>query len=71
MPKFESIKISVMPNPLTYLNQLGSQMALYNNQNAYMQLFKLLFPTLFKFSLCVLNSRELAKEVASDLMISL
>ncbi|MBC7417883.1 MAG: sigma-70 family RNA polymerase sigma factor [Pedobacter sp.] len=60
-----------MPNPLLDLNQLVSHIALYNNQNAYMQLFKLLFPTLFKFSFCLLKSRELAEEVASDVMIAL
>jgi RNA polymerase sigma-70 factor (family 1) len=57
-----------MSNPLP---ELLSYIALHNNQDAYKQLFKILFPSLFRFSFCLLKSRELAEEVASDVMITL
>jgi RNA polymerase sigma-70 factor (family 1) len=60
-----------MSNRLPDLNYLISQIALYNNQNAYKQLFKILSPSLFRFSFCLLKSRELAEEVTSDVMIAL
>ena len=53
------------------LDHLTSQIALYNSQNAYKQLFKILFPSLFRFSFSLLKSRELAEEVASDVMMVL
>lgn len=60
-----------MSNHLPDLNHLVSQIALDNNQHAYKKLFKLLFPSLFRFSFTLLNSRELAEEVASDVMFAL
>lgn len=61
----------LMSNHLPDLNRLVSQIALDNNQLAYKKLFKLLFPSLFRFSFTLLNSRELAEEVASDVMFAL
>ena len=60
-----------MSNQLPDLNHLVSQIALHNSQHAYKQLFKLLFPSLFRFSFTLLNSRELAEEIASDVMFVL
>ncbi|MET3114388.1 RNA polymerase sigma-70 factor (family 1) [Pedobacter sp. CG_S7] len=60
-----------MSNHLPDLKHLINQVALYNNQNAYQQLFKILFPSLFRFSFFLLKSKELAEEVASDVMITL
>ncbi len=60
-----------MYNRAPDLTHLVSQIALYNSQNAYKQLFKILFPALFRFSFSLLKSRELAEEVASDVMIAL
>jgi len=60
-----------MPKHLPDLNSLISHIALYNNENAYEKLFKSLFPSLYRFCFCLLKSRELAEEVASDVMITL
>ena len=60
-----------MSNHLPDLNHLVSQIALDNNQHAYKQLFKSLFPSVFRFSFTLLNSRELAEEIASDVMFVL
>ncbi|MEJ5962005.1 RNA polymerase sigma factor [Pedobacter immunditicola] len=60
-----------MSNHLPDLNHLVSKIALDNNQHAYKQLFKLLFPSLFRFSFSLLKSRELAEEIASDVMLAL
>lgn len=53
------------------LNSLISHIALYDSESSYEQLFKWLFPSLYRFSYCLLKSRELSEEVASDVMISL
>lgn len=53
------------------LNNLISHIALYDSESSYEQLFKGLFPSLYRFSYCLLKSRELSEEVASDVMISL
>ncbi|WP_449435386.1 sigma-70 family RNA polymerase sigma factor [Pedobacter steynii] len=60
-----------MPKHLPDLNSLISHIALYNNENAYEKLFKSLFPSLYRFCFYLLKSRELAEEVASDVMITL
>ena len=60
-----------MSNHLPDLNHLVSQIALDNNQHAYKQLFKSLFPSVFRFSFTLLNSKELAEEIASDVMFVL
>lgn len=53
------------------LTDLINDVAIYNSESAYEQLFKTLFPSLKRFSLCILKSNELAEEVASDVMIIL
>jgi RNA polymerase sigma-70 factor (family 1) len=45
--------------------------AIDNCEQAYKELFKILFPRLKRFSYCILKSDELAEEIASDVMISL
>jgi len=60
-----------MPKPLSDFNDLISHIALYNSQAAYAKLFKVLFPSLYRFCYCFLKSRELAEEAASDVMITL
>lgn len=60
-----------MSKPLSDLNDLISHIVVYNSQSAYKQLFKLLFPLLYRFSYCLVKSRELAEEVASDVMITI
>ena len=53
------------------LNNLISHIALYDSESAYKQFFKYLFPVLYRFSYCLLKSKELSEEVASDVMITL
>lgn len=60
-----------MPKHLPDLNQLISHISLYDSEHSYEQLFKGLFPSLYRFSYCLLKSKELAEEVASDVMITL
>lgn len=60
-----------MPAPLPDLNVLMSHIALYDSEHAYKQLFKILFPALYRFSYCLLKSRPAAEEVASDVLINL
>jgi RNA polymerase sigma-70 factor (family 1) len=60
-----------MPRPLPDLDELISRITLYNSESAYQQLFKSLFPSLYKFCYCLLKSRELAEETANDVMITL
>jgi RNA polymerase sigma-70 factor (family 1) len=60
-----------MPKSLPDLNDLKSHVALYDSESAYQQLFKCLFPFLYRFCFCILKSKELAEEAASDVMITL
>jgi RNA polymerase sigma-70 factor (ECF subfamily) len=46
-------------------------MAIHNNEDAYRELFHLLFPSLFRLSLSMLKSREQAEEIASDVLLRL
>lgn len=50
------------------LNELVKNMAYSNSEKSYRELFDLLFNPLRRFSYCLLKSRELAEEVASDVM---
>lgn len=61
MPKISTIEV----NALVY------NIAIYNSEASYKKLFGLLFNALFRFSFCMLKSRELAEEVASDVMFRL
>lgn len=60
-----------MPKCLPDLNDLKSHIALHDSESAYQQLFNCLFPSLYRFCYCLLKSRELAEEAASDVMITL
>lgn len=60
-----------MPKRLPDLADLISHIALYDSESAYQQLFKSLFPSLYRFCYCLLRSRELAEETANDVMITL
>jgi len=55
--------------PTNELNALIHEMAIYDSETAYRKLFGFLFNPLFRFSFCMLNSREAAEEVASDVML--
>jgi RNA polymerase sigma-70 factor (family 1) len=60
-----------MSTPLPNLAELISHITLYNNQNAYRQLFRILYPPVYRFCYYLLKSRELAEETANDVMITL
>lgn len=60
-----------MSNHLPDLKHLINQVALYDDQNAYQKLFKILYPSLYRFSFFLLKSKVLAEEVTSDVMIAL
>lgn len=60
-----------MPKHLPDLNALVANIALYNSESDYELLFKSLFPELYRLCYCLLRSRELAEEAASDVMIAL
>jgi RNA polymerase sigma-70 factor (family 1) len=60
-----------MPRPLPDLTGLMSQITLYSNEDAYKQLFRILYPSLYRFCYCLLKSREMAEETANDVMITL
>jgi len=61
-----------MPNTLTPdLKGLIYHIVVHNSEDAYKKLFGLLFNPLFRFSFCMLKSREQAEEVASDVMFRL
>ncbi|HZG24937.1 MAG TPA: sigma-70 family RNA polymerase sigma factor [Chitinophagaceae bacterium] len=61
-----------MPNvSINELNTLVYNIAIYNSEASYKKMFGLLFNSLFRFSYCMLKSRELAEEVASDVMFKL
>ncbi len=50
--------------------ELQRRIAVYDDENAYKQLFLLLFDTLQRFSFSLLKSRDLAEEVVSDVFIA-
>jgi len=60
-----------MSNHLPDLKSLISHIALHNSEHAYEQLFRYLFPSLYRFCFYLLKSRELAEEAASDVMITI
>lgn len=53
------------------LNTLVYNIAVHHCEASYKKMFGLLFNTLFRFSFYMLNSREAAEEVASDVMFKL
>jgi RNA polymerase sigma factor (sigma-70 family) len=60
-----------MHRPLPDLSELISLITLYNSEDAYKQLFKILYPSIYRFCYCLLKSREMAEETANDVMITL
>jgi len=60
-----------MSTPLPDLAELISHITLYSSENAYRQLFGILYPSLYRFCYCLLRSRELAEETANDVLITL
>jgi len=53
------------------VNRLAYDIAINHNEGSYKKLFELLFHSLFRFSYCILKSREQAEEVASDVILKL
>jgi len=53
------------------IDRLFSFTVTEGSEAAYKELFGALFPSLFRFSFCLLHSREQAEEVASDVMLRL
>ena len=53
------------------LNTIVYNIAIHNCETSYKKMFSLLFNSLFRFSFSMLNSREAAEEVASDVMFKL
>lgn len=53
------------------LNELLRHIAVFNNEQAYEQFFKALFPILKRFSFALLKCNETAEEVASDTLFKL
>ncbi len=60
-----------MYNKLPDLTTLVNTIALCDSHSAYKRLFTILFPALYRFSFCLVKSKEEAEEVASDVMINL
>jgi RNA polymerase sigma factor (sigma-70 family) len=60
-----------MYKPLSDLHDLTSHIAIFDSENSYRQLFKSLFPAVYRFCHLLLKSGELAEEAACDVMIVL
>lgn len=59
---------------MTELDQIASlqeRIAVYDDMRAYQQLYALLFSRLFRFSLSMVKSNEVAEEIVSDVFIKL
>ena len=54
-----------------FLTDVVNELAINNNEASYKMLFSYLFNPLLRFSFSLLKSRELAEEVASDIMFIL
>jgi RNA polymerase sigma-70 factor (ECF subfamily) len=59
------------PTIVEKVNNLIYAIAINHCETSYKKLFGLLFHSLFRFSYCILKSREQAEEVASDVMLKL
>src|SRR6186713_195363 len=53
------------------LQSLVCNMAIYNNESSYKELFYLLFTPLFRLSLAMLKNKQQAEEIASDVLFRL
>lgn len=51
------------------IKELQHQVAVYEDQSAYKQLFLCLFPSLQNFAFSILKSRQAAEETASDVLM--
>jgi RNA polymerase sigma-70 factor (family 1) len=60
-----------MAKLLPDLSHIVSDIAFNNSETSYKQLFGILFPAINRFAFCLVKSKELSEEVASDVMISL
>lgn len=58
-------------NNLTYIKELQEKIAYHNDMKAYESLYKLLFPSLFRFSYSFIKNHEAAEEVVSDAFIKI
>lgn len=56
-------------NDHIYIKELQERIACYNDMKAYESLYKLLFPSLFRFSYSFVKNHEAAEEVVSDAFI--
>lgn len=54
-----------------YIKDLQQRISLYEELNAYKQLFSFLFPSLYNFSLVIVKSKEIAEEIVSDVFIEI
>ncbi len=60
-----------MPFHSIDLTNLVNQISIFGSQQAYKELFKILYPALFGLCFVILKSREQAEEVSHDVMITL
>lgn len=58
-------------NTLTYIKELQERIAYHNDMKAYESLYKLLFPSLFRFSYSFTKSHQTAEEAVSDAFIKI
>lgn len=54
-----------------YMKELQQRIACHNDMKAYALLYKLLFPSLFRFSYSFVKSHEAAEEIVSDVFIKI
>lgn len=59
-----------MDNSL-YVEDLKKRIALFDDQQAYKELFMILYPSLQQFSFSILRSKQLAEEAVSDVFIKI
>jgi len=52
------------------IKELHFQIAVYEDEAAYKKLFFLLFPSLQNFAFSIIKQRQIAEEIASDVLIS-
>ena len=60
-----------MDNHLPHIELLQQQVALFNNQQAYNELFLHFYPSLQQFAFSFLRSKQLSEEAVSDVFIKI
>ena len=60
-----------MKRQFNELPDIARRIAISDSENAYLELFNLLYIPVKKFAFCILHSNEAAEEVADDVLISL